>query len=550
MLTDLQIRQFLIIESLDLGFKEGMTVVTGETGAGKSILLDALQFVAGARADSKWVRQGASEAAVIAQFGDLVLKRVMNNDGRSRAYINGELVSVTELKTLGETLIHWVGQYEHQRLLKNEVQLAVLDAYAKNGEFVNKVAQLSENITDLQAKLDQLQEDSNKQEEATAFKKFQLEVLNDLALKEGEWEALHIEHKKLSLGSELVSAITSMLSRLHEEENNLIAAMKRIEKETNQLATEFKELQNSAKLSADATVHMTETYYELKSFYDRLELDPERLATVEARLAEVHATARKLQLQVESLFSHQQALEAELASLGSVDEQIQACTAALVQEQNLYLQAAEALSARRLSAAQELSLYVTQEMRTLGMKEGEFAVSLSISAKAGISHFPKMGLDQIEFRVRMNPGQKWGLLKEAASGGELSRIALIISVLNAKQNEASTLIFDEVDVGVSGAVASKVGTLLRALSVNTQVLCITHLPQVAMLGDQHIHVNKTFQNGQTFGQASTLTLNERIEEVARMMSGENITDQARQLASAELMNMMAVRGKTVFRKNV
>lgn len=554
MLTELQIHNFLIIESLNLSFSAGMTVITGETGAGKSILLDALQFVAGGRSDARLIREGKTLAEVSAQFivapqsqasaclqdwgitleeDSCVLRRVLGSDGRSKAYINQQLVSIQQLKTLGNLLINWVGQYEHQALLRQDAQLAALDEFAKAQPVLSEVSSSAGKIQDIYKQLEHLRNEAQKQQEIAAFKTYQLDILKDLSLHENEWDELHQEQKRLSSGDELMSKIASIIERLHEGEQNLIDELKRLEKATGQLANEFSDLQNPSRLCADALVHLEEAYYEFKAFHDSLELDPERLQTVEARLSEIHAVARKLQLAPEALFGLYQSLQDELQATG-IEIQIKETENALQTEKNRYLQFAGELTAMRQSAAAKLVKHVTDEIKTLGMKEGEFKINLHTDP----ARFTDQGQEQVEFCIRTNPGQRWASLKEGASGGELSRIALVIAVLNARQNEAGTLVFDEVDVGVSGAVAEKVGALLRKLARCAQVLCITHLPQVAMLGEQHIHVIKIFENNQTFGSAKTLTLEERIEEVARIMSGENITDHARQLAREGLKSSL------------
>lgn len=535
MLTELQIHNFLIIEALNLSFESGMTVITGETGAGKSILLDALQFVAGGRADSKSIRNGKESCEITAQFlqkgEEVVLKRILTVEGRNKAYINGNLVSVGELKTMGSTLLNWVGQYEHQALLKTEAQLQALDRFAKDEALLTQVTASSQTITQLKQHLQELQAQAQKQQEAGAFKTYQLEILQSLSIAEHELESLYQEQKRLAAGESVLSQLAQMLNVLHEDEQNLTSKVKRLERDAHQLAGEFTELENAARLCSEATVNLGEAYHELKAFYDVLELDPARLQEVESRLSEIHATARKLQLNPKALFAQYQTLQNELQGLGTLNQEIKQAEESLKQAQTEYHKFAKKLTQARFAAGEKLSSLVTLEIKTLGMQEGEFKVSV----QTDLNSFSSQGQDRIEFLVRMNPGQKPGSLKDSASGGELSRIALVIAVQNAKQTEAQTLIFDEVDVGVSGAVAEKVGQLLRELGKEAQVLCITHLPQVAMVGQHHIHVAKTFSAGETFGSAKALSREERIEEVARIMSGENITEHARELARVGLM---------------
>lgn len=534
MLLELQIRNFLIIESLNLSFETGMTVITGETGAGKSILLDALQFVAGGRADAKLVRTGKEGCEVSAQFlkngEELVIKRSLNKEGRSKAYINGNLVSVGELKELGTLLLNWVGQYEHQALLKLDAQMQALDRFLHNENLLQQIKVYSAHISEHTAKLEALKHQSHQEQERGAFKNYQLEILQALNLTEHELNELYQVQKKLAASESVLGKMTEMLNLLSEDEENIIKQAKRLEKESQGLAGDFTELENANRLCLEARVNLEEAYHELRGFYDSFELDPEKLAEVEARLSEIHATGRKLQLNPETLYQHYQLLQNEFQGANSLEEQIISAETQLHSLQKDYTALAADLTKARTAAATKLSEHVTREIRTLGMKEGEF--TMHIRATNG---FGPQGQDQVEFFVQTNPGQKPGTLKESASGGELSRIALVIAVLNAKQKEASTLIFDEVDVGISGAVAEKVGQLLAELSREAQVLCITHLPQVAMVGAHHIHVSKEFKAGETFGFAKSLTVEERIEEVARIMSGENITEHARELVRSNLM---------------
>ncbi len=551
MLIELQIRNFLIIESLDLSFKAGMTVITGETGAGKSILLDALQFVIGGRGDAKLIRTGKKSAEVSAEFTlteghpvqmlfsewgipiegeSCILRRVVNEEGRSRGYINGQLVSLAQLKSLAGLLLSWVGQYEHQALLRTEAQRDALDRFMQNPKVLDTVASSAKRLSDLKLDLEHILEQARTKQEIHAFKSYRLEILQELDLQQTEWETLHQEQKKLTAGTELLTKLGEILHFLHEDEMSLIAQVKRLEKDASHLAAKFSELESPAGMSREAVVNLEETYHELKSFYDSLELDPQRLQEVEARLAEIYACSRKLQVPVEELFHHREDLQQELSTLADLDEALKTAQGALELEQAAYLIEAEKLTAMRKEAAQKLARKVSDEIKTLGMKEGRFDALCTTDPH----RFSPKGQDDIEFRVQLNPGQNASSLKEGASGGELSRIALVIAVLNAKQNSAETLIFDEVDVGVSGAVAEKVGQLLQKLGTEAQVLCITHLSQVALLGNEHIHVSKVFKDGQTFGSAKTLTFSARVEEVARMMSGENITEHARQLALAGL----------------
>lgn len=547
MLIELQVRDFLIIESLDLSFNKGMAVITGETGAGKSMLLDALQFSMGERSSPKVIRTGKSRAEVSVQcvlnphhpvcilfqeWGiDLsrdhayVLKRILTQDARSKAFINGQMISMAQLKQVGMLLFNWVGQYEHQALLQHSAQLAALDDFNRNSALRQDVASVARQLKKCTTVFAQLKDQAKKEQERLAFKNEELELLNHLGLTQHEWPELHEEHKKLSAGGELLASIQVLLNLLRGDENNIISQVKQVEKSAQTLAGQFKELQSAASLSTDASVALAEAYFELKNFYDSLELDPERLIEIEARLSEIHRVARKLHQQAEELFNYHAHLKQELAYT-SLDEQIAEAAQDLENTKAMYSAKAQHLTVVRAAAARELAEHVDREMKTLGMKEGQFKILLQTDAES----FGEEGQDHVEFYVRMNPGQNWAALKEGASGGELSRIALIIAVANVCRNESQTLVFDEVDVGISGAVAEKVGQLLHQLGQDTQVLCITHLPQVAMCGDYHIHVSKEFKLEQTFGSAKMLNGVERIEEVARLMSGENITEHARQLA--------------------
>jgi DNA repair protein RecN (Recombination protein N) len=541
MLLELHIRDFTIIEKTDLAFETGMTVLTGETGAGKSILVDALSFILGGRADTKYIRHQAEMADISAVFlleakseaaewlkeNDLfaeecVLRRVLNKEGRSKAYINGHPATLNQLKSLGNLLLNIHGQHEHYALLKRESQLARLDHFANNNELLSQVTKSFIALKQSQQNLFELQ---SKQQEFQAkhdLIRYQVNELEQLKLTEQEYESLHQEHNKLSHAQELINLCANSLDILYENEQAAVLS------NLNQLYKQFKdtskrhpELNDIVKLLNDAIIHVQECSHELRNYQEQLNLDPERLEVIEQRLQSLHNIARKHHIPAEKLYQHYQELEQELSSLSQSDQEIEQLQQLIQQQSEDYQKLAKKLSQHRKSAAKTLSQQVEKSMQELGMEGGKFAIEFEALTE---EHYSALGIDKINFMANANPGQPLMPMTAVVSGGELSRIGLAIQVLTAERSATPTMIFDEVDTGIGGGTAEVVGKLLRKLGEHCQVMCVTHLAQVAAQASHHIYIEKIKSKAHTASQVQILDKKGRQHELARMLGGIEITE--------------------------
>ncbi len=549
MLRTLSIRDFVIVDRLDLEFQEGFTVLTGETGAGKSILIDALALVLGERSDPALVRDGCARAEIGAEFslerlpqaqawlqtGDLaeetgmcVLRRVLEAGGRSRAYINGRPATLQQLKELGEMLIDIHGQHEHQSLLRPVAQRDLLDAYAGATALSRQVAQEWREWQELKRR----REEWEKNAEALAAEReqlqWQVQELSRLAFSAEEWDALQAEHRRLSHAASLQEAVEYSLEALSEGEAAALAVVGGVVSRLNAAAEYDPRLKESLDVLEPAQIQIQEAVYGLRHYLAGIDLDPRRLQEVEQRLEEVHTTARKYRVMPEHLPQTLVGLEERLESLGGAAsaEELQQKEIAAAQA---YRKAAERLSRERLRAAAELGKRVTEQMQGLAMAGGRFEVALT-PVEAGSAH----GLEQVELLVAANPGAALRPLAKVASGGELSRLSLAIQTVTTAVAEVPTLVFDEVDAGIGGRVAEIVGRMLKELGQAHQVMCITHLPQVAAAADRQWQVSKSEVAGKVRSQVRPLERDERVEELARMLGGLKITETTRRHAAEML----------------
>lgn len=552
MLHRIQIRDLAIIENLELALESGMTVITGETGAGKSIVIDALDIALGERADSKIVRHGAERCEVMLEFDirnipaaqawlaetDLsadhscLIRRIITSDGRSRNYINGSLVTLQQLRELGAHLVHIHGQHQHQTLVKRDQQRQLLDLYAAHATLIEVVQERYTAWRDIRKAIEDIQA-LQQQAAEVALLRYQVEELSQAELTEDEIERLHTEHKQLANAELLLNQSQTVLAHLADDSEANISTLTH---QTLHLLNTMKglspRLENASNLLNNALIEINEAENEIRDFVDQVEMNPERLLEVEQRLNQLHQLARKHKVAPEKLNSHFLALKARLDLLESGQSQLNDLHN---QEQHIlqtYHNAAEKLYLSRQQAAKKLNHLVTENMRQLGMPGGQFAIDILHQ----IDSTPTMhGLDKVEFLVSANPGQPLQPLAKVASGGELSRISLAIQVITAQAVATPTLVFDEVDVGIGGGTAEIVGKLLRKLGDHAQVLCITHLPQVAAQGHYHLRIHKETRDGNTHSQVTYLDHKARIEEVARMLGGIKITQQS--LAHAqEILN--------------
>lgn len=541
MLRGLHIRDFVIVTEADISFDAGFTVFSGETGAGKSILIDALALTLGERADSSVLREGASRAEISAVFEtpesltpwltehdlhpdhELVLRRVIDAQGRSRAYVNGSVVTITQLREIGEQLIDIHGQHAHQSLLRADNQRELLDAHGNLHSLRQTTALAFKAWRAVEKQLALSEQDASSLAQARERLEWQTSELARLSLGATEWADISAEHTRLANGQSLLDGAAQTLASLDEAEasvqQQLGAAVQRI----GQLLRHDSQLKTVYDALDSARIAVSEAVSDLNDYVSRAELDPARLAVLDNRLRAIFELARKFKTEPDDLYTLEQTLKTELAALQTSSD-IQALRAQVVARQADYEAAAKTLSAARTKAATDLGKQVSKAMQTLAMEGGQFSIAMHACPAA--SH----GQDQVEFLVAGHAGSTPRPLAKVASGGELARISLALSVIASRAARVPTLIFDEVDSGIGGAVAEVVGNLLRELGARHQVLCVTHLPQVAARGQHHFQVSKQNVKGKTQSNIALLHPPERIEEVARMLGGIKITSTTREHA--------------------
>lgn len=551
MLVHLSVHNYAIVEHLDLELQGGMSVITGETGAGKSIMLDALGLALGDRADSGVVRPGADKADILASFdladipearswlserdldtdGPCILRRVITSEGRSRAYINGSPCPQGDLKALGELLIDIHSQHEHQSLLKPDTHRRLLDEYAGASDLARQVQLAAQRWKQTRSELERLSSSSDEQRARHQLLSYQLEELENLSLGDNELEQLEQEHKTLSNAEQLLGTCRQVLELCSESDaGNVLSALTASLNRLGAFSNQPGALSEATNLLASAQIQVEEAVGELNRFIDHFDADPQRQQQLEDRLDSIYSLARKHRVQPGDLGQLQQRLLDELESLNADDEAVERLTDELAAYARHYQEKASELSQLRQAAASTLASAVEVEMQRLGMPGGRFNIQLIAQDSENLQ---PNGLEQIEFQVSANPGQPLKGLAKVASGGELSRISLAIQVITAQTSRVPTLVFDEVDVGIGGPTAEVVGQLLRRLGERGQVLTVTHLPQVAAQGHQHLFVHKQRGCEETRTAVATLNSEQRIEEVARMLGGLDLTDES--LAHARKM---------------
>ena len=551
MLVHLSVHNYAIVEHLDLELKRGMSVISGETGAGKSIMLDALGLTLGDRADSSVVRIGADKADILASFdlddipdarawlaerdmdhdGPCILRRVITAEGRSRGYINGTPCPQGDLKSLGELLIDIHSQHEHQSLLKTDTHRRLLDEYSGNQELARQVQLAAQRWRQTRQTLERLSNSGDEQRARHQLLSYQLEELENLALGENELEQLEREHKNLANAEQLLGACRQVMELCSESDaGNVLSALTSSLQRLSAFQNQPQALSEAVNLLASAQIQVEEAIGELNRFVDHFDADPERQQMLEERLDTIYTLARKHRVQPTELPNlHQQLLE-ELEGLNADDEAVERLGEELAVYARHYEEKAGELSRMRQAAAEQLASAVEVEIQRLGMPGGRFSVQLKPAAEGELMHY---GLEQVEFLVSANPGQPLRALAKVASGGELSRISLAIQVITAQTSRVPTLVFDEVDVGIGGPTAEIVGQLLRRLDERGQVLTVTHLPQVAAQGHHHLFVHKARGADETRTAVAELDQNGRVEEIARMLGGVDLTEQS--LAHARQM---------------
>lgn len=575
MLSHIHLRNFAIIETLDLELKTGMTALTGETGAGKSILIDAIGLVLGDRAESGVVRHGADKAEITltVELDDTpsaqawlaeqdlsddndddqcILRRVITANGKSRAWINGSPCNLSMLRQLGEQLVDIHGQHEHQSLMKKDMQRQMLDDFAggdltkgstsqknKQQKLLFKTAATYNEWKAIKTKLDLISSQNSNHQAKLDLLRFQTQELDELQLTEGESYKLDEEHARLSNAGQLLETSSQSVLKLYDNDGNndneqsiysMISCVLQQLEDSSQLDASLKE---PLEILQSTQIQIQEATDLLRRYQESVGLDPERLDWVNNRLTTIHELSRKHQTKPEFLFEKWQALQAELNELDSDEYDLDALQEKLESCEQAYMDTAKKLSKARNKAAQQLSQGVSEAMQTLGMEGGCFVIAIQPSEK-----FSSHGMDNIEFQVSANPGQPLKPIIKVASGGELSRISLAIQMIAAQRITLPALIFDEVDSGIGGGIAEIVGQQLRKLGIDRQVLCVTHLPQVASQAHNHYKVTKLKGENSTSTGMIVLDDKQRIEEVARMMGGVDITESTLNLAS-EMLNQKA-----------
>ncbi len=549
MLQTISLRDFVIVDQLELDFSTGFTVLTGETGAGKSILLDALSLVLGERADSSQIREGSSRAEIsalfqidpelIQSFGQwldgqgfpledhgqsLLLKRTIESNGRSRAFINGSVATVTQLREAGDQLVDIHGQHAHQLLLKGGAQRELLDRHASLLPLATEVAQAFKALNDSRRRLEQAENAGQDIERERERLEWQLEELTELSPQENEWVNIQGEHARLANGAKIIGGCQEAIETLSDTDNSLESSLSKVCSTIGALAEHDPALNDISEALESAQIQLDEAIHSLNRYLQKADLDPARLAQVEERMQALHSAARKYRTEADALpallLDTTERLDALTAS-----QNIEALREKVKQEESAYLKFAKQLSQKRGGAAADLGKLVTDAMQALSMAGGRLEIALT-PLSAGGSH----GLEQIEFLVAGHAGSTPRSLAKVASGGELARISLAISVITSKASFTPTLIFDEVDAGIGGAVAETVGKLLHQLGQSHQILCVTHLPQVAAQGNHHLKVSKSQSGDKTISRVEPLARVERVEEVARMLGGATITDTTRRHA--------------------
>ncbi len=541
MLTSIHIHDFAIVESLTLDLDKGMTAITGETGAGKSIAIDALGLCLGERADPKTIRPNKEKAEIVATFSladnpsaltwlknntldegeECILRRVITKEGRSRAFINGSPVTLSQQKNLGKLLIDIHGQHAHHQLLKSDAHLSLLDKYAGHTDLLKQMRNTYETWRVAKNTYLNALAEKETQEAKRQLLEYQINELNELNLKNNEFEALEKEHKRLSKGSDLAIKTERALELLSNGNGDTaLRLLQQAYGQLKQLSDIDEDFNAMATFINEAIIQVHESSDELTYYLNTIDIDATRLQFLDERIASILQLARKHKVHAKILYETHQHLQNALNTLNNADNQLNLLEENVENAHRDCLSISEKLHAQRKKYAKKLNVKIVEHMHDLNMHEGQFAINIDYSPQR---IFSSLGCDHVEFCVSTNKGQALQSLGKVASGGELSRISLAIQVITAQHLDMPSLIFDEVDIGISGATAAVVGQLLRTLGETTQVLCVTHLPQVAGFGHQHLYVTKSNSQNTTQTQVVRLDEKARIKEIARLLAGSKIT---------------------------
>lgn len=543
MLTQIDIRDLATIESLHLNLQNGCTMITGETGAGKSIFIEAIELALGGRASQNMVRPGKEKAEVSLSFDishfpkviqslkemdlyqdspECIIRRVITSDGRSRCYVNGSPSTLQGIKELGELLFHLHGQYDQQVLLESETQREMLDRFADHLPLALQVKQAAESWRSLDTQIQTLREKNQERISRTEFLRFQLDELQAVSLQPGEWEALESEHHRLTHAEELLRNLQHTINYLADnEEHNALATLNDARKTLEAIQSVEPQAQTWLNSLNSILIQLSDLESDLKTYIDHTELDPEKLLNIEERVSQIFNLARKHKTSPQDLIELHQKLQTELHTLDASDETLQQLLTQQSAAEKQYQQAAHQLSLQRLKSAAKLEKEISATIRSLSLPHGEFKIALEKETATLSPH----GNEKIVFLIKTNPDQTLKPLAKVISGGELSRLSLAAHLALANRTSIPTLVFDEVDTGLSGATAEKIGKLLRKLGDSYQVFCVTHQPQVAACGHHQLLVEKYFIDKTTHTRLRLLTADERTQEIARMLGGERITEK-------------------------
>tara|TARA_B110000014_G_scaffold254587_1_gene235347 strand:- start:866 stop:2530 length:1665 start_codon:yes stop_codon:yes gene_type:complete len=550
LLSQLFIADFAIIDKLNLDFKRGMTVLTGETGAGKSILLDALGLILGDRADTNVIRGNSDKTDITAIFfiknnddvnqklktleiesnnDELFIRRTIKKDGRSRAYINDTPVPIQTLRNIGESLIEIHGQHAHQSLSQPKKQRQLLDQYGKYDKILTKLTETYNDLASIDKKINELEISEVDLESTLTLLKYQIEELNKLAIEKSEYAKLSEEYKRQSNSQHIIETCQEIITELSETDNSIGTRLSKCRGKIDELCQIDSAFKNISNLVETAMIQLNEATLEIRSYLDGFNMDISQLSELEKKLDKLNELARKYKTRPEELSNHLNQLIIKLNELeGGIEkqEELKQEKEKLVTE---YHNISERLTKERIQTAIVFSNEITNKLHQLGMSG-----KLEIKIETMPNNEPRpQGMDNVIFMVSTNPGQPLRPITKVASGGELSRIGLAIQIICSKENNSSAMIFDEVDAGIGGSIAEIVGKLLNALAKNNQILCVTHLPQVASCGHHHFKVTKKAVAGETCTKVIELNQKERVNEIARMLAGMEVTDES--LANAEKM---------------
>lgn len=557
MLCHLQVRNLAIVKAIEIDWSPGMTAITGETGAGKSIAIDALSLALGERAEAAMVRPDSDKAEVIATFditrlpkviqwlqqnelsveNECIIRRVISKEGRSRAYINGSQVPLSQVKQIAERLVSIHGQHAHQLLAKPDHQQQLIDQYAGHDKLISAVKKHYQQVKTLEKEHQTLLKAQVERNSQKQLLEYQVQELDEFSIQPGEFEQIEEEHKRLSHGHELLSQSQRHLDALYDSAE--FTAHSIVSDAANtfaELAQIDEKLQPMADLLFEASVQVEEASSDIRNYCESVDLDPERLQHIEDRMTKALTLARKHMVSPEKLAEHHADIALSLSNLNSDETRLESLAEEIELAKAEYFKQAEKLSNSRQKAANKINKLITTSMRSLNMPDGVFEAQCESFTTGENAILSSKGSDKIEFLVTANPGQPLQPLNKVASGGELARISLAIQVIIANTSTTPTLIFDEVDVGISGPTAASVALLLRKLGETTQVICVTHLPQVASKGHQQLFVEKTTSNRQTQTSIRQLTDEDRVEEIARLLGGSDITATTKANASELLLN--------------